>query len=102
MLVYFIEANADRCRLRGAQVSAAGMNAMTRTRQSPKNLQSHIALNLRAIKRTVPIIEMAIDDWDDALAIEELENLLSQVRGLQMMVEEAKTNRINLTDEEAS
>ncbi|MDP3425528.1 MAG: hypothetical protein Q8S32_17440 [Burkholderiaceae bacterium] len=69
-----------------------------KTCKDEKELQQRVALNLAAIKRTVPVIESAVEDDDTALAIEEIDNLLSQARGLEAMVAEAKQHGFTLSE----
>jgi hypothetical protein len=75
------------------------MKRTIKTCAEARELQSLIAMNLQAIKRTVPVVDMAIEDEDSDLAIKEIGHLLSQAGGLLAMIEKAKANRINLNTE---
>lgn len=55
---------------------------------------SHIAQNRRALTSSLPIVLEAIDDGDHDLALEWIENMQSQLRGLHQMLIRAKQNGV--------
>lgn len=59
---------------------------------------SHIRQNRSALMSSLPIVMEAIDDGDHELALEWIENMQSQLRGLHQMLTRAKQNGV---DEEA-
>jgi hypothetical protein len=59
---------------------------------------SHIQQNRKALTSSLPIVLDAIDDGDHELALEWIENMQSQLRGLHQMLTRAKHNGV---DEEA-
>lgn len=59
---------------------------------------SHIQQNRRALTSSLPIVLEAIDDGDHELALEWIENMQSQLRGLHQLLTRAKQNGV---DEEA-
>ncbi|MFZ2404408.1 MAG: hypothetical protein WAW41_04675 [Methylobacter sp.] len=70
-----------------------------KTCKDASELQKRIASNMKAIRRTVPIIREAIEDEDEDFALEELTNLESQTRGLSQLIKEAKANGCLLNQE---
>lgn len=71
------------------------------TCKDAKELQRRIDKNLDAILKTAPALHEAMDDLDTNFAIEQAENLASQVGGLLAMLKEAKSRKINILDLEA-
>lgn len=56
---------------------------------------SHIQQNRRALTSSLPIVLDAIDDGDHELALEWIENMQSQLRGLHQMLTRAKRNGVD-------
>lgn len=56
---------------------------------------SHIRQNCNAMSTSLPVVLEAIDDGDHDLALEWIENLQSQLRGLHQMLTRARTAGID-------
>ncbi len=64
-----------------------------------RELQRRMAMNLAAMRVTVKTIDNAISDEDAMLAIEEIDKLISQSKGLSKMIKEADSKNFLLTPE---
>lgn len=55
---------------------------------------SHIRQNCQALRTSLPVVLEAIDDGDHDMALEWIENMQSQLRGLHQMLSRAKQNGV--------
>jgi len=71
------------------------------TCKDEKELQMRIAQNRNAMNIAVKNINEALDDTDEDFVLEQLNNLLSITKGMQVMIISAKDNSFLLTPDGA-